>query len=112
MSTAAVLPVNFSISTDAKAEIENFRQFWDARSRDPAAVVAIAWGLFTSNSGERWESVVVSFYGRSELGRIGHGVQEVSGFRVVFFTTAEHHPKFQGKVIDHATEKGFFLRDP
>lgn len=112
MSTAAVLPVNFSISTDAKAEIENLRQFWDAGSRDPAAVVAIAWGLFTSNSGERWESVVVSFYGGSELGRIGDAVQEVSGLPVVLFTTAEHSLKFDGKMVDHAPQKGFFLRDP
>jgi hypothetical protein len=112
MTDAAVLPVNFSISAEAKLEIENLRRFWDGKSQDPAAVVAIAWGLFTSNAGERWENVVVSFYGRSELDRIAHGVQEVSGLPVVFFTTPEHSPKFEGKVVDHTPQKGFFLRRP
>jgi hypothetical protein len=112
MRDAAVLPANFSISPEAKLEIENVRRFWDGKSQDPAAVVAIAWGFFTSNVGERWENVVVSFYGRSELGRVAHGVQDVSGLPVVFFTTPEHHPRFEGKVIDHGARTGFFLRDP
>jgi hypothetical protein len=44
--------------------------------------------------------------------RIAHGVQEVSGLPVVFFTTAEHSPKFDRKIVDHAPQKRFFLRDP
>jgi len=42
---------------------------------------------------------------------VAHGVQEVSELQVVFFTTAEHHPKFEGKVVDHDQARGFFLRD-
>jgi hypothetical protein len=92
-------------------EIENLRQFYDARSSDPAAVVMIGWGLFASNTGRRWENVIVGFYGHSELDQVAHGVQEVSELQVVFFTTAEHHPKFEGKVVDHDQARGFFLRD-
>ncbi|MFL5149837.1 MAG: hypothetical protein ACJ8DN_17090 [Microvirga sp.] len=106
-----VLPANFTISDAAKLEIENLRQFYDAKSSDPAAVVMIAWGLFASNTGRRWENVIVGFYGQSELDQVAHGVQEVSELQVVFFTTAEHHPKFEGKVVDHDQARGFFLRD-
>jgi hypothetical protein len=112
MTDSAILPVNFTISDEAKVEIENLRRFQEAHSLDPPAVAVIAWGLFTSNAGQRWESVVVGFYGKSELPAVAHGIQEVSGLPLIFFTTAEYHPKFEGKLIDHAAERGFFLRDP
>jgi hypothetical protein len=112
MRNPDVLPANFIISPAAKAEIANLRQFWDARSLDTAAVVVIAWGIFTSHAGRHWENVVVSFYGKSELSQVAHGVQQVSGLPIVFFTTPEHHPKFEGKVVDYDEARGFFLRDP
>lgn len=111
MRSADILPANFTISAAAKVEIENLRRFWDSRSLDPAAVAVIAWGIFTSNEGRRSENVVVSFYGRSQLAEVAHGVQEVSGLPIVFFTTSDHHPRFEGKVVDHDDERGFFLRD-
>jgi hypothetical protein len=111
MRNPDILPVNFTISAAAKTEIENLKRFWDAKSLDTAAVAMIGWGIFTSNTGRRSENVVVSFYGKSQLAQIAHGVQEVSGLAIVFFTTAEHHSKFESKVIDHAEDQGFFLRD-
>lgn len=112
MRDSEVLPINFTISVAAKREIENLERFWNAEASDPAAVAVIAWGLFQGNSGERWENVVVTFYGRSQLAEVEHGIQVVSGLPVVFFTTATYHPSFEGKVVDHAAERGFFLRDP
>src|SRR5215204_79708 len=107
MPDPAVLPANFTISDAAKLEIENLRQFYDARSSDPAAVVMIGWGLLASNTGRRWENVIVGFYGHSELDQVAHGVQEVSELQVVFFTTAEHHPKFEGKSSTMTKREGF-----
>ena len=107
-----ILAINFTISDAAKVEIENLRQFWEAHTKDSAAVVMVAWGLFTSNAGRKWENVIISFYGESELAQVAHGVQEASGLPIVFFTTPEYHPKFEGKVIDHEEGKGFFLRPP
>jgi hypothetical protein len=46
------------------------------------------------------------------LADIAAGIQEVSGIKLVFFTTEEHHGKFAGKVLDFAAERGFFLRAP
>jgi hypothetical protein len=112
MSDPDVLPINFTISTAAKREIANLKKIWNASSMDPAAVAVIAWGLFRSNSGQRWENVFVTFYGKSQFAEVAHGIQDAAGLPVVFFTTAEHHPKFEGKVVDHTAERGFFLRSP
>jgi hypothetical protein len=43
---------------------------------------------------------------------VADAIQEVSGLKLVFFTTEQYRPRFQGKVLDHAAERGFFLRDP
>ena len=103
---------NFTISATAKAEIESLRRFWNEQCRDPAAVTVIAWGLFEGNSGEHWEGVVVTFYGKSQLREVAHGIQEVSGLPIIFFTNEDYAPRFNGKVVDHAADKGFFLRTP
>ncbi len=112
MSDPDILPINFTISPAAKLEINNVKEFWNSESLDPAAVAVIGWGLFRGNSGERWENVFVTFYGKSQLHEIEHGIQDASGLPVVFFTVEDHHPKFEGKVVDHAAGRGFFLRDP
>lgn len=111
MKGPELIPINFTISVAAKREIENLRQFWNAEASDPAAVALIAWGLFRGSSGEEWENVVVTFYGKSQRAEVEHRIQIVSGLPVVFFTTAAYHPNFEGKVVDHAAEQGFFLRD-
>lgn len=105
-----VLPANFTISVAAKHEIENLRRQWNEQSPDPAAVLMVGWGLFRFNSGQQAENVVVSLYGESQLAQVAHGIQEVSGTKLVFFTTPEYHHKFEGKVLDFAADQGFFLR--
>lgn len=107
-----ILPINFAISDAARLEIQKLREFWNATTSDPAAVAMIGWGFFHKNSGERWEDVVVGFYGESQFAEIAGAVQDASGLPVVFFTTEEHHPKFDGKVVDYAAERGFFLHGP
>jgi hypothetical protein len=112
MPQSDVLPINFTISPAAKREIEIVRAFWDSESSDPAAVAVIAWGLYRFNSGQERGTVVVTFYGRSQLPEVADMVQDVSGLKVVFLTTEEHHPRFNGKIVDHAADRGFFLREP
>jgi len=112
MTDTDILPVNFTISLAAKQEIEVIRRQWNEQLPDPAAVLSVSWGLFHFNSGEKSENVVISFYGESELSKISHGIQRVSDMDVVFFTIPEYHSKFEGKVIDHAPNRGFFLREP
>ena len=107
-----LLPVNFTISPAAKQEIEVIRQQWNEQSSDPAAVLMVGWGLFHFNSGKTGENVVISFYGSSQLPQVAHGIQKVSGMDVVFFTIPQYYSKFEGKVIDHASDRGFFLRGP
>jgi hypothetical protein len=110
MTRADTLSVNFAISPAAKREIEIIRQQWNAKFSDPAAVLMVGWGLFHDDSGRGSENVVVSFYAKSQLPEIAHGIQTVSGIEVVFFTTPQHHSKFEGKIVDYAIDRGFFLR--
>lgn len=112
MTTSAILPVNFTISQVAKAAIVSLRQEYNAQSpHDPAAVLSVSWGRFMPHSGPQYEAVVMSFYPQSQLADVAHGIQQVSGLDVIFFTTPQHHGKFAGKVLDHAAERGFFLND-
>lgn len=114
MAESEILRANFTISPGAKAAIERVRQDYDAEfGDDPAAVLLVGWGLFSHQSGHpRWENVVISFYPRSMLAEVAHGIQEVSGVKLIFFTMEEYLPKFEGKVLDHSDEQGFFLRSP
>ena len=112
MNDPGILRANFTISDAAKREIENLRRFWDENVPDPAAVAMVAWGFYHFNSGEKAEGVIVSFYPKSQLSMIAHGIQQVSGMDVVFFTLPEYLPKFQDKVLDHTPERSFFLREP
>jgi len=111
MPSPEILPVNFTISAAAKQAAEKLRADYDAAyPADPAAVLCVAWGITIPDASPRSENVVVGYYQRSMLGDIAHGVQEVSGVKLVFFTTEEFHGKFEGKVLDFAAERGFFLR--
>lgn len=110
-SEPAVLPVNFTISLAAKREIEKLRKLWNAQFADRAGVAVIGWGIFMPDSAPRSENVVVTFYGESEMPGVADAVQEVSGLKIVFFTTMEYHCRFEGKVLDHSDERGFFLNN-
>ena len=112
MSDSDILRANFTVSDAAKREIENLRRSWNENVSDPAAVVTVSWGFYHFDSGEKAENVVISFFGQSELPRVAHGIQRVSGIDLVFNTWREYLPKFEGKVIDHTQDRSFFLRKP
>ena len=113
MADSDLLPINFSLSDRAKTKIEAMRKEFDEHfSPDTAVAVMVGWGLFHLNSGEKSEDVVIGFYPRSQRDEIAHGMQVVSGMKVVFFTIPKYHARFEGKVIDYAPEQGFFLREP
>ena len=46
------------------------------------------------------------------LSEVAHGIQNVSVLQLVFFTTEQYYRRFEGKVLDHAADRGFFLRNP
>jgi len=113
MPESEILRANFTISPAAKAAIERVRHDYDAEfSDDPAAVLVVGWGLFSHESGPRWANVVISFYPRSMLAEVAHGIQEVSGINLIFFTLKEYLHKFEGKILDHSEDQGFFMRKP
>ncbi|MBZ0140313.1 MAG: hypothetical protein K8H87_11145 [Pseudorhodoplanes sp.] len=105
------LPARFTISENAKREIEVMRGAWNDNIHDPAEIAVIGWGIYIAHSGARHENVVVTFYGRSEVAPIAHAVQTVSGIPIVFFTTPHYARYFDGKVLDHSRDYGFFLRE-
>jgi len=112
MPQSDVLPVNFTISPEAKNAIAQIRREYDAQfSDDPAAVLCVGWGLYSRDSKPQFENVVISFYPQSMLAEVSRGIQEASGLHLVFFTTEQYRRKFAGKVLDHAEGRGFFLRE-
>jgi hypothetical protein len=46
------------------------------------------------------------------LPEVADDIQEVSGVKFIYFTTDEFHRLFEGKVLDFADDRGFFLRAP
>jgi hypothetical protein len=113
MASPQIRSANFTVSAAAKRAAEKLRIDYDAAyPADPAAVLCVAWGITIPDKGSRSENVVVSYYQRSMLAEIAHGIQEVSGVKLVFFTTKDHYDKFAGKVLDFADGRGFFLRAP
>lgn len=111
MSPPEILPVNFTISEAAKRAAEDIRAEYDAKWPDnPAAVLWVAWGITVPETGPHSENVVVGYYQKTDLAAVEHGIQEASGVKLVFFITDKHHAKFEGKVLDYARDRGFFLR--
>jgi hypothetical protein len=102
---------NFTISDDAKRGIEWLRRDYDAHVADPADVVTIAWARFMPTGSPPFENVSVAFYGRSRRAEIAPAIQIISGIEVAFLPAAMDVPKFEGKVLDFAEERGFFLRE-
>ncbi|MBI1203999.1 MAG: hypothetical protein GC182_15970 [Rhodopseudomonas sp.] len=95
------------------SKIDAMRKEFDAHfSSDPAVALVVGWGHFYLNSGERSENVVIGFYPQSQFDEIAHGIQEMFGMKIVFFTIPDYRERFEGKVIDHTRDRGFFLRAP
>jgi hypothetical protein len=112
MDASDFLLANFTISDAAKCAAEDLRVEYDARfPEDPAAILSIGWG-YVEGTDPLSGRVVVSFYPRSMGDEVTHGIQEVSHVKVIFFITERFHPLFEGKVLDHSDERGFFLREP
>lgn len=113
MASSDILPVNFTISDAAIVAAERIRADYDRTApEDPAAVLCVAWGITTPDAGAISENVVVGYYQQSMFSDVADAIQEVSGVKLVFFTTEEYHGNFAGKVLDFARDLGFFLREP
>jgi hypothetical protein len=113
MSDSDIPRANFTISEQAKAGIARIRREYDALfPNDPAAVISVAWGIAMTDAGPRFEGVVIGIYPQSQFAEVAHGIQVVSGVPLIFFTTAEYRPKFDGKVLDYTAQAGFFMRLP
>ena len=113
MGQSDILAANFTISPAGRAAAERLKHDYDTQfPEDPAAILSVAWGIATFESGEQTEIVVLGFYPRSMLAEVSHGIQEVSGVKLIFFTTRDYLDKFAGKVLDYAEGRGFFMRAP
>lgn len=112
MTQSEILRANFTISEAAKQAIEQVRQEHDAQFPEPAVLLCVGWGFFTPQSGPGWENVVISFYTPVEFPDVAHGIQEVSGVKLIFFTLEEYLDRFAGKILDHSDDNGFFMRKP
>lgn len=107
-----LLRVNFTFSHAAKAGLEQFRQTLERTSLgDPPALASVGWG-YKLDAPPETGNVAVGFYRQLEEADVADRIQEVSGVRFVYFITADHYRRFEGKVLDFSEKHGFFLRDP
>jgi hypothetical protein len=112
MGQSTLLRVNFTLSPAAKRAAEALRREYDARfPDDPAAVLSISWG-YVEGTDPYSGRVMVGYYQQSQLPDVAHGIQQVSGVKFVYFTIDKFHRLFEGKVLDHTDDRGFFLREP
>ncbi|MEL6059627.1 MULTISPECIES: hypothetical protein [unclassified Methylobacterium] len=109
MQKEPILPINFTISSEAWKEIDSIRNLYDEGSDDKADVLSIAWGTTILNSGKSWENIVVGFYRKSERYKIEGGIQILNGCEIIFFITPKYCGIFEGQVIIFAQDKWFFL---
>ncbi len=105
------LPVNFTLSEAAKAEIARLRSIWPEMAKEEPGYLSISWGEVYVNEGRQSGIVLVNFYPRSEDDELRPYIQQVSGVDFIYFTTQQHWWRFSGKVLDHTPEQSFFLRD-
>lgn len=112
MSILNGLPVNFTISKDALATIEQLRAHYKSVSPSDGDVVCVGWGFFKPKGFADFQAPVVGFYSERDREWMADGIERVSGIEVFFFILEEHYGYFESKVIDFSDERGFFLREP
>lgn len=110
MPNADVLPVNFTLSSSAKAAIEELQAKCNAEEPNSAALLSIGWGTHRTGSGREIEGIAIGFYSQSVLPDVSYGIQYVSGVPFIYFTIQEYHGLFEGKILDYNVGKQFFLR--
>ena len=104
------LPVNFTVSNYAKAQIGYLRSVWTNNTRELPGLLSVSWGEVTMKDGHEFGQVIVSFYSEEHTAEMSQYVEHVSGLDLIFFITEKHWWRFSGKVLDHSAEKSFFLR--
>jgi hypothetical protein len=109
-----IIEPNFTISDAALAALASLKAHMTRDDPDnPPAVAMVAWGLFYDKQNQkRLENVIVSFYPRSQLAEVEHGIRVVSGLPLIFFVTKETAAHFAGKQLHYMEGDWFFLRDP
>lgn len=108
--TGKLLPINFTLSEAAKAEIAHLRTLWPEATGDEPGIPVVTWGEYAMNDGREFGQVIVSFYSERDDAEMRHLAERVSGIDLVFFVTQKHWWRFSGKVLDHSAEKSFHLR--
>jgi hypothetical protein len=112
MPNAELLRATFSFSPAARQAVEILKKDHDARfPGDPAAILSVGWG-YVDEAKPFDGALALGFYTESRVKEVTDGIQDVSGVPLIYFTTERFHPLFDGKVIDHSAEQGFFLRQP
>lgn len=109
MSPSPPWPI-YHFSEMAIGAISALRLDWNSRFPDKAAAVGVAWGTIIPNNAHPFQSVVISFYAESQMAEMEQHVVKVDGMNVINFLLPKDFPRFEGKIIDYADNRGFFLR--
>ena len=100
----------YHFSKIAIKAISDLRLDWNSRFPDKAAAVGVAWGTIIPNNAPAFQAVVISFYAESQMAEMGQHVVKIDDMDVINFLLPKDFPRFEGKVIDYAEHRGFYLR--
>ena len=101
---------DFTFSSNAIHAIEKLRPQFEAAAKEKSGAVVVAWGTAIPHDGSQGRSaIVVSFYTESQMVEMAQHVRVIDGLEVILFTLPNNYPRFDGKIIDYADNKGFFF---
>jgi hypothetical protein len=101
----------FSFSTNALKAIESLRPHFEAVSHEKSGAVVVAWGTTLVHDGsQRTSGLIITFYTDSQMADMARYARRIDGLDVVLFTIPDNYHRLDGKIIDYADNRGFFLR--
>ena len=103
------VPKNFTITDDARSEIAKLRIEWNRKTSDPAIALWIGWGLYDGKDDQKFETLVISFVGESQAQQTLPHLLNISGEKVLLFTTDQFLAQFENKRLDYHKDKGLHL---
>lgn len=105
-----VIRANFRFTTSALQAIQYlWDEYRESEPSDPPCAISVGWGLIVGDPDPDAGMIIIGFYPESLRRDIEHGIQYVDNVPLIFFTTPEYSPKFEGRWIDYTDEIGFFL---
>ena len=107
-------PPSFSFSSAALTQLARIRQQYLAQTPDdPPVMLGVFWGWPISAAGEKSSegAPALGYWRQSEFTEAAWSeVTQASGVKLIYAVMPRDRHRFDGRVVDYAPERAFFLR--